>query len=126
MLALLGLLTAQPSAGSFLCEMHLAVLHGYSQALLQPGKPVFHGAVQGSGLVKLKSCVLQFAAFAAPATSTAWAGQCSPQWLAREDLFLYSPHKTGEVGALQKEQTKNGCHCKHILFCSLKIVALGA
>lgn len=93
-------------------------LHGYSQALLQPGKPVFHGAVQGSGAVKVKSHVLQFAAFVAPATTAAWAGRCSPRWLAREHLSLYSPHKTGEVGALQKEQIKNGCHCKRVLFCT--------
>lgn len=78
MLTVPGLLTAQPSVGSLLGEMHLMDLHGYSQALLQPGKPVFHGAVQGSGAGKVKSHMLQFAAFAAPATTAAWAGQCSP------------------------------------------------
>lgn len=42
-------------------------------------------------------------------------------------LYSHVPlghHKTGEVGTLQKEQTKNGCHCKHILFCSVEILTL--
>lgn len=64
-------------------------LHGYSQALLQTGKPVFCGPEQGSGVVKLKSHVLQFAAFAAPATTPVlhgWPGNTCPSTALTEQV----------------------------------------